>query len=149
MIRAVMQNQSDKVTSIQVRADLEQLKCVREFCKEIVESIDLSNGNIDADELFCKLQLAVIETATNIIRHSYDKPESAAEFHIGYSENKSELKIEFIHSGQVFEPPKDIPTITVPLEGGMGLFLIDQCVDKIDYSTLENKQQKITYLFSL
>jgi serine/threonine-protein kinase RsbW len=105
-------------------AQLDSLKIFREFITECCSKYNVPNDAV------LDLKLAVDEACTNIIEHGYKGMDPGS-------------IILFFRIGHVFEPvevPK--PDIEAALEnrelGGLGLYLIYQTMDNIDYQSSED-----------
>jgi len=97
----------------------------------------LSRINVidNRDTVTYQLQLAAQEVCTNIVDHAYqDVPDGRIEVFIEVDENNHHMTVTFGDTGAPYESgiPDEL-TIEEPSEGGMGLFLIRQLVDHVDY----------------
>jgi len=117
-------------------AELDQLSDFREF---IVDCC--ARHNVPRETVF-ELKLAVDEACTNIIEHGY-KGMDPGSIILSFRIEPDRILVSITDFGHVFEPadaPK--PDVTAPLEnrqiGGLGLFLIYQTMDKIDYQSAED-----------
>lgn len=88
-----------------------------------------------------KMELAATELLSNVIRHGFPGtgdavlPESGRLQVEVMINNLTQLVFRLEHHGEPFEGYKsEIQEVTEPQEGGMGLFLISQCVDHVAYS---------------
>ena len=88
-------------------ADLSELTRIRH---QLRESVALLDGSVDLPDFLNELELAVVETATNVIRHTCQCEPARTLTHI---------------------VSVDVPEEIEPAEEGMGLFIIAQCVDSI------------------
>lgn len=79
--------------------------------------------------------LASFEAATNILRHA--KPYfSDATIACRLSQRAGEFSVELIYPGAQFAPPADPkPDFSGNSEGGFGLYIIQNCVDRIEYAS--------------
>jgi serine/threonine-protein kinase RsbW len=117
-------------------AELESLKIFREFISDCC-----AQHNIP-DTVVLDLKLAVDEACTNIIQHGY-KGKDPGSIILAFSIEPKRILVQITDFGHVFEPaeaPK--PDIEAALEdrelGGLGLFLIYQTMDNIDYQSSED-----------
>jgi serine/threonine-protein kinase RsbW len=117
-------------------AELESLKIFREFISDCC-----AQHNIP-DTVVLDLKLAVDEACTNIIQHGY-KGRDPGSIILAFSIEPKRILVQITDFGHVFEPaeaPK--PDIEAALEdrelGGLGLFLIYQTMDNIDYQSSED-----------
>jgi serine/threonine-protein kinase RsbW len=114
-------------------AELESLKVFREFITECCSKFNVP------DDIVLDLKLAVDEACTNIITHGYQGMDPGSVILSFWIEPKRIL-VQITDFGHIFEPeetPK--PDVEAALEdrelGGLGLFLIYQTMDNIDYQT--------------
>jgi anti-sigma regulatory factor (Ser/Thr protein kinase) len=90
----------------------------------------LTEADVDA------LILGSFEAATNILRHA--KPYfSDATIACRLTQTPDESSVELIYPGPTFKPPDNpTPDFSGNSEGGFGLYIIENCVDQVDYSSL-------------
>lgn len=90
------------------------------------------------------IQLGVVEALNNIVEHAFQNQEER-EISLSLSFSEKEIIIELEFKGTMFIP-KEISLIdfdkddlqNLP-EGGFGLFLINELMDRIDYEAHEEK----------
>jgi len=116
-------------------AELESLKIFREFIMQCCAEHDVPN------DIVLELKLAVDEACTNIIQHGY-KGMDPGSIILAFRIESERILVQITDFGHIFEPaeaPK--PNMVAALEdrelGGLGLFLIYQTMDNIDYQTSE------------
>jgi serine/threonine-protein kinase RsbW len=116
-------------------AELESLKLFRDFITDCCRKYDVP------DETILDLKLAVDEACTNIITHGYKGMDPGSVI-LSFRIEKERILVQITDFGHVFEPadaPK--PDLEAALEdrqmGGLGLFLIYQIMDDIDYHCTE------------
>ncbi|MDA0590139.1 MAG: ATP-binding protein [Planctomycetota bacterium] len=127
-------------------ADLSELTRIRH---QLRESVALLDGSVDLPDFLNELELAIVETATNVIRHACQSEPARTLTHI-VSVDDGLLTYEIVHDGIAFEGgDRDVPEEIEPAEGGMGLFIIAQCVDSISYSPSCDGLQAIVLTKSL
>lgn len=112
-------------------AELESLSVFREFITECC-----GRHNVP-DETVFELKLAVDEACTNVIEHGY-KGMDPGSIILSFRIEADRILVSITDFGHVFEPveaPK--PNVEAALEdrplGGLGLYLIYQIMDNIDY----------------
>jgi len=117
-------------------AELESLSVFREFISDCC-----SRHEVPKETVF-DLKLAVDEACTNIIMHGY-KGMDPGSIILSFRIEPDRILVSITDFGHVFEPadaPK--PDVEAALEdrplGGMGLFLIYQTMDNIDYQSSED-----------
>ena len=114
-------------------AELESLQVFRGFITECCARYDIPNDTV------LDLKLAVDEACTNIIEHGY-KGMDPGSIILSFRIEPDRILVQITDFGHVFEPadaPK--PDIEAALEdrplGGLGLYLIYQTMDNIDYQS--------------
>ena len=116
-------------------AELESLSVYRDFISDCC-----SRHNVPDDTVF-QLKLAVDEACTNIIEHGYQDMDPGSII-LSFRVEPDRILVSITDFGHVFEPaeaPK--PDVEAALEdrplGGLGLYLIYQTMDDIDYQSSE------------
>lgn len=113
-------------TIIRVPAERKQLAFIRDFVEQQAEGI-----LVDPREKGDLIQ-AVDEAATNIIVHGYQ--DGPGEIEIEVRRKPAQLTVCLRDHAPIFDPTRvPPPDIHLPLEqrpvGGLGIYLIRQCVD--------------------
>jgi len=113
-------------------AELESLQEFRDFITECCQKSQIG------DEIVLELKLAVDEACTNIIQHGY-KGMDPGSIILSFRIESKRILVQITDFGHVFEPVEaPQPDIDAALEdremGGMGLYLIYQTMDNIDYA---------------
>jgi serine/threonine-protein kinase RsbW len=90
------------------------------------------------EDAFGKIELASEEALVNIIHYAY--PQGTGNIDIEYSvlSDPARLQIVISDNGVPFNPLlQEEPDISLPVEerpiGGLGIFLMKQCIDRVDY----------------
>ena len=117
-------------------AEFESLQIFRNFITDCCTRYDIPSDTV------LELKLAVDEACTNIIEHGY-KGMDPGSIILSFRIEPDRILVSITDFGHVFEPadaPK--PDVEAALEnrplGGMGLFLIYQTMDNIDYQASED-----------
>lgn len=122
---------------MQLRQNLVDLVGLRNFIRSAFQE---SPVKVD-EEFISRMELAVNETASSIILNSgeSDSPITAV-----FSIYDSQAIAEIMHSGQLF-PGKDntSPALDGSDESGFGLFLIRNCVDKVEYDRAQDGRSRV------
>jgi serine/threonine-protein kinase RsbW len=85
------------------------------------------------------IRLAVDEAYTNIIKHAYkNKTHKSVDIELGY--NSNEFWISLLDTGDAFDPQKySKPDVRKKIKekkrGGVGVYLITQLMDNVEYHT--------------
>jgi len=114
-------------------AELESLNIFRKFITECCEKNTIERN------IVLEIKLAVDEACTNIIQHGY-KDLNPGSIILSFRIEENLILVQITDFGHVFEPVKATqPNIEAALEdremGGLGLFLIYQTMDNIDYQS--------------
>jgi anti-sigma regulatory factor (Ser/Thr protein kinase) len=118
------------VLELEVTSGLENLARIRDFVAKVCHEYPETVWSLAS---LLKLQLAATEVASNIMRHAYHGSRDGALFVTGIVWPERVL-IRFRHCGDRFEPPDSILLPSGLQEGGMGLFIIENSVDRVNYS---------------
>jgi serine/threonine-protein kinase RsbW len=116
-------------------AELESLSVFRQFISDCC-----SIHNVPEDTVF-DLKLAVDEACTNIIEHGY-KGMDPGSIILWFRIEPDRILVSITDFGRVFEPVEaPRPDVEAALDdrpiGGLGLYLIYQTMDNIDYQSSE------------
>jgi len=116
-------------------AELESLQKFRNFITACCAQYDIHHDTV------LELKLAVDEACTNIITHGY-KGMDPGSIILSFRIETGRILVQITDFGHVFEPeatPK--PDVEAALEerelGGLGLYLIYQTMDNVDYQSSE------------
>ena len=116
---------------LETASDLSELGRIQAFVRQFCLRAPI--GELDETQV-TQLQLAVNETATNIMRHAYEeRPEEMIWFEAEAYENR--LVFRTRDRGRVFDPDSvELPPFDGTEEGGFGLFIVREVFDEVDYS---------------
>ncbi len=124
------------------------LEIVREFVARIAQNMGFSEENIH------RIELAVDEASTNVIRHAYKNSKTNQEFlSVEVTTHEDRLEIDVIDAGKGFDPSQvKTPEMDVYLKemkrGGLGLYLIKTLMDKVEYKIkpgVKNRVRMVKY----
>lgn len=120
-----------------VKSNTENLSKILSVIEE-----ELDNYSVNIKSKF-QLELVIEEIFTNICKFSYET-EGDVEINYSLSQDSLEMKITFIDDGIEFNPlKKEDPDLTTSVDereiGGLGLTLVKNNVDSIDYSYENNR----------
>jgi len=117
-------------------AELESLQVFRDFITDSCARFKIPDG------IVFELKLAVDEACTNIIQHGYQGMDPGSII-LSIRIDADRILVQITDFGRIFEPaeaPK--PDVEAALEdrelGGLGLFLIYQTMDNIDYQSSDD-----------
>jgi serine/threonine-protein kinase RsbW len=140
-----------KSKRFQIKLPIEtvNLEIIRDFVAHIAQNMGFSEENIH------RIELAVDEASTNVIKHAYKKTNSNQKFiSIQVTTYPDRLQIDVIDSGKGFNPKKiKTPEMDIYLKemkrGGLGLYLIKALMDKVEYQIkpgIRNKVRMVKFL---
>ncbi|MCK4894416.1 MAG: ATP-binding protein [Calditrichia bacterium] len=124
------------------------LEIVREFVARIAQNMGFSEENIH------RIELAVDEASTNVIRHAYKNSKTNQKFlSVEVTTHEDRLEIDVIDAGKGFDPSQvKTPEMDVYLKemkrGGLGLYLIKTLMDKVEYKIkpgVKNRVRMVKY----
>lgn len=124
-------------------ADYSQLATIRDFVVQTAHELGLDSATI------YDLQLAVDEACTNVVRHAYGGEGGRIELEIeGTGEG---VRVTVCDWGQPFDTENiPEPDVMAPLEqrplGGLGLFLMRQTMDQVQFDFDSEKGNRLTML---
>jgi len=123
--------------------DYSQLAALRDFVVQTSHELGLDSATI------YDLQLAVDEACTNVVRHAYDGESGRLELEI--QATGEGVRVTVWDWGQPFDPENiPEPDVTAPLEqrplGGLGLFLMRQTMDEVQFDFDPEKGNRLTML---
>ena len=124
------------------------LEIVREFVARIAQNMGFSEENIH------RIELAVDEASTNVIRHAYKNSKTNQKYlSVEVTSHEDRLEIDVIDAGKGFDPTQvKTPEMDVYLKemkrGGLGFYLIKTRVEKVEYKIkpgVKNRVRMVKY----
>jgi len=117
-------------------AELESLSVFRQFISDCCAKHNIPEGVV------FELKLAVDEACTNVIEHGY-KDMDPGSIILSFRIEPDRVLVQITDFGHIFEPSNaPTPNVEAAVEdrelGGLGLYLIYQTMDNIDYQTSED-----------
>ncbi len=140
-----------KTFEIKLPIDTVNLEIIRNFVANIALNMGFSEENVH------RIELAVDEASTNVIKHAYKKANRDQKLiAVRVTTYPDRLQIEVVDTGKGFNPEKvKTPSMDLYLKkmkrGGLGLYLIKTLMDKVEYEIkpgVRNKVRMIKYLNS-
>ena len=130
-----------RTLSIKLRNDLLELQRLNQAVTEFTEQQSL------ASELVFRVNLVLEEIITNVISYAY-ADESEHEIFVRLSWKEPDMKIQVEDDGRPFDPLKaPPPEIAKPLDerqvGGLGIHLVRQMMDEVEYRRENGKNRLI------
>ncbi|MBQ7448337.1 MAG: ATP-binding protein [Paludibacteraceae bacterium] len=116
-----------------MRNDIQQIPTLAEW----IESLGLPQT------LEMPINLALEEAVSNVMLYAYPK-DKAGQVLVEAEKDRSQIVFTITDSGIAFDPTKQKePDITLPAEerniGGLGIFLVRQIMDSVQYERKDNK----------
>jgi serine/threonine-protein kinase RsbW len=121
-----------QIAKLRFKAELENVSTAIDCVTKSAQEAGFDEG------VLYQLQLAVDEACANVIHHAY-KGMEPGDIEVACSFDDQRLVIRVRDWGRSFVP-EDIPEpdVEAPLEerslGGLGLFLIRQCMDQVEFT---------------
>jgi len=111
---------------------LDSLEPVRGYVADAARAAGLDRGSI------YRLCLAVDEIATNVVLHGYEEAGLSGDLVVEAAQEPDKLVIRLVDRGRPYDPdqasPPDLKSSLLDRqEGGLGLFLARDGVDRFDY----------------
>ncbi len=141
---------TEKTKKFQLKLPIEtaNLEIIREFVAKIAQNTGFSEENIH------RIELAVDEASTNVIKHAYKGTKSDRKYiFVIVSNYPDRLEIDVVDSGRGFDPKQiKIPEMDIYLKnmkrGGLGIYLIKTLMDKVEYKIkpgVKNQVRMVKY----
>jgi serine/threonine-protein kinase RsbW len=107
----------------------EYVRSVRVLAGDIAASLPMSPASIG------ELKVAVSEAVSNAMRHAYRGHQSAQPVAVLIQRTSDEITVEIVDHGVGFDPPPQHRkwTLDPNREGGLGIILIRELMDHVDY----------------
>ncbi len=132
-----------KPVHLNIKSHPENLAQIREVLSKVASKSNLSK------EVLGSIILAVDEACSNIIRHSY-KDDHTCKIDLTMEITPKELCITIIDNGIEFDisaaQPRDITDIK---PGGLGVYIINQVMDALEYHRTKDGYNQTTLLKKL
>jgi len=134
------------MASLRLLVDLDTVTEVREFVVQVGHDLGLPPGAID------ELELAVEEACTNVCRHAYGG--HCGEIELSLERDEGNVEVVLRDWGAAFDPAAVYaPDVTAPLEerslGGLGLYLMRQLMDRVEFQFDEEAGNTLTMVKQL
>jgi len=122
-------------------ADIRDVETIREFVVRVSRDLDVD------DRIIPDLELVADELCSNVINHGYNGQGGWIEVTVLPVEQGLQLTIR--DWGQGFDPAAvPVPDLEAPLEqralGGLGLFLVRQLMDEVQFETCDGNGNSVT-----
>jgi serine/threonine-protein kinase RsbW len=129
------------MATLTVLADFKQLATIRNFVASVGRDLGLGQ------EVIYDLQLAVDEACANVIKHAYGG--QGGRLKVTVEPVGDTIQVIIRDWGSAFDPQAvPIPDVSAPLEdrplGGLGLFLMRQMMDRVDFEFDQDQGNTLT-----
>jgi len=129
-----------------IQSDLAVLGDVRSFVRDFCTGLE--DGSLD-EEGIAKLELALNEAVTNVIKHAYEG-QSGERIHIAAEATSERLTVNVCYHGKGFDPEAvPEPSFDGSRDGGFGLYIIRQCVDELSFFQDEEERKCMRLVINL
>ena len=123
--------------TLSLHNDVQEVPLLATFMDTISEENDMDM------ELSLNINLAVEEAVVNVMKYAYPEG-TVGEVRVDASVTDGLLTIIITDSGSPFDPTgKEDPDVNLPAEersiGGLGIFLVKQFMDTVDYQHTDGK----------
>ena len=127
---------------VQTPGEINFLHQIREFITGVASTFGINEHDID------NIELAVDEACANVIEHGYAPNASDKKLTIRMEIDTSKLVLTIIDHGKSFDPrlrqQVDLQQlINMKRNGGLGISLIKQTMDEVDYRTTPEGQNEL------
>ncbi|MEW6440506.1 MAG: ATP-binding protein [bacterium] len=113
-----------------VESDMERLESVSRFLQQTLSRDEEYRES--SDERY-RIELAVIEACTNVIRHAY-APGTTGRLGVSIRRAGKGLEVLVLDEGPPFDPTRmPSPDLAQPREGGYGIFLMKKLMTEVRY----------------
>jgi len=133
--------------SLLISAQLDQLRAVSDFVRELAQWVGFSASDLN------QIELAVCEACTNIVQHAYAHQPSG-QIHIrARAEQGQRIVITLMDTGAAFDPqavpeydPRQVNGRDDQVRG-LGLFLIQRMMDSVhfEFRASGSEESQLTY----
>lgn len=121
-----------RTVNLVISSDLAELSKVREFFWRFWSDVPSTARD---EEAGIRLELAFIESASNVMRHAYDGRTDRPIRIDAEVSHSGKVSIRLCHLGAGFDPQKvPLPSFDGSRDGGFGCFIIENCVDRVTYT---------------
>jgi len=135
-----MRSEILSLKTLVVQADLSEMDKIRQFLKESLRELDITEKD------YFTLELALVEMCVNVIRYAY--PEVRGEISLVVRRGRGNISIEIRDSGVAFDP-RSVPRpdideiVQAGRKGGLGIYLARKLMDEFRYRR-EDAQNVLT-----
>ena len=126
---------------MKIPGQTDNLEIIRDFVAKIARKVGFSTDDVE------KIELAVDEACTNVIKHAYDKGQKKP-IDISIVIDYQKLTIVVTDEGKGFDPKKlKIPDMKEYLAemrvGGLGIYLMQSLMDEVEFKSAPGKGNQV------
>ncbi len=130
------------MNSLKITSDLAELDKIRDFLKETLQDLNIS------DKDYFKIELSLLEVCINIILYAY--PQEKGDILLKAWQQEGKMFLEIRDSGIPFDPKKlKVPNIEEIIKqekkGGLGVYISRTFMDGFDYKRENNQNVLVIY----
>src|ERR1051325_646640 len=131
----------ERTFQLHVPSSTENLSMIREFVVGIGQRAGFSDSEV------AKLVLAVDEACANVIEHAYGS-DTTREVTVKATMDGEAVEIKIVDTGRCFEPGQVEQDnleqlISKRKSGGLGMRLIQSCVDELQYQIIPGQKNEL------
>ncbi len=136
-----MPKRTAKKYGMELPCQTENLELIRDFVADVARKSGFNEENIN------KIELAVDEACTNVVKHAYDR-EVKCKIKLDIQVNNQEFTIKVKDTGKGFDPEQleDIDMSKYMKEfrtGGLGIHLMRTLMDEVKYNIKPGKSNQV------
>lgn len=138
-----MEQKEERImNSLKITSDLAELDKIRDFLKETLQHLNIS------DKDYFKIELSLLEVCINIILYAY--PREKGDILLKAWRQEGKMFLEIRDSGIPFDPKKlKAPNIEEIIrqerKGGLGVYISRTFMDGFDYKREDNQNVLVIY----
>jgi len=127
---------------LRIPSQTDNLELIREFVSKVASKVGFGGDDVS------KIELAVDEACSNVIKHAYQKDPSKP-IDIAMKIDLNKFTIVITDRGRGFDPAKlkmpDMKEYLAELRvGGLGIYLMRSLMDEVDYEIKPGVRNKVT-----
>jgi serine/threonine-protein kinase RsbW len=138
-----MEQKEERImNSLKITSDLAELDKIRDFLKETLQHLNIT------DKDYFKIELSLLEVCINIILYAY--PREKGDILLKAWRQEGKMFLEIRDSGIPFDPKKlKVPDIEEIIKqerkGGLGVYISRTFMDGFDYKREDNQNVLVIY----
>jgi serine/threonine-protein kinase RsbW len=132
---------SAQTIDIAIRNDVAELSILRDRLESLGRELGIPGKPL------MQLQVALDEIASNVIKYGW--PDGGDhELRVRISGRRDRIEVEIVDDGRAFDPrqappPERLPAGRRPRPGGVGIHMVKQLVDKVEYERIGGRNRTV------